>query len=167
MSKAICTVTLQETYHKLMQKLQESFSCNQSFNNIICNNPIQREDWQDRITTPPHKTLSLHASSPPLRPAFPPCRRPLILCSFVTKHELIRVRHNIRNLVHEDSSQLLIAFQSTPRYTFAGKMDASKSTSKCWNGDTNISSCTELFLDLIEIDDMVLRQYCLDKRYVC
>jgi hypothetical protein len=30
----------------------------------------------------------------------------------------------------------------------------------------NILSCTELFLDLVEVDNVILRQYCLDKRYV-
>ena len=146
------------TYHKFSQELNKPFTRHRPFNNIICNNTIKSEDWEDWKPTASHKTLSLNAPSAPQWPSPSISWCPLVLGSFIPKHKHVKIGDLIWYSVHENSLWLIIPLYCMSQDIFMGEMEPMQGASKCWKWDFHASSNEELFLDFIQVNCMFLVQ---------
>ena len=89
-----------ETYDEFSEKRDEPIRSYRALDDVVCQDAIQCEHWEYRVTSSANEVLALHTAAASLCPALPAHHGSSVDRGLVCKHELVRICDDVANVVH-------------------------------------------------------------------
>jgi hypothetical protein len=151
-----------KAFNKFLKELNKSRRRDRAFNNVVCDDTVQRKDREDRVALAANEAALLNATLTNGSPPIHSVGSPFIVGGFVNEHEHVCIRDVISNLEHESRLMDVVSFKCACRDSFVGEEEAAKSATKCWKGKVETLLVSKHVLDFIEVEAVLVIQNCFD-----